>query len=60
MGKVCEGKTEVNVPESKINFLSKNFHAIADANLQMYTRCVESGITEELTLKYLFVWQENK
>ena len=54
------GKKKVVIPENKSNCSSKNFHAIADANLQMYTKCVEDGVDEEQTLEYLLVWQENK
>ena len=48
------------IPESTARFNSKNFQAIADANLKRYTRCVEDEVDEEQTLRYLLVWQENK
>ena len=35
------------IPENKSNCSSKNFRAIADANLQMYTKCVEDGVDDE-------------
>ena len=62
---ICErfekkGRRKIVIPESKINCSSKNFHAIADANLSMYTKCVENGVDDEQTMKYLYVWQENK
>ena len=57
---VKKGRRNTVIPASKASCSSKNFYAIADANLKMYTRCVEDGVDDEETLRYLLVWQENK
>ena len=57
---ITKRKIKVNIPESRANCSSKNFHAIAEANLKMYTKCVEDSAAEDTTLSYLLAWQENK
>ena len=48
------------IPAEKSNCSSKNFQAIANANLRMYTLCVEKEAPDDQTMQYLAVWQENK
>ena len=50
----------IHIPESKKGLSSKHFHAIADANLQMYTRQISRNSPMSEALPYLLVWQENK
>lgn len=52
-------KPRITIPEDKSTCSSRNFHAIADANLMMYSRCIENDIAEDTTQQYLSVWREN-
>ena len=52
-------KLRVNIPEDKSNCSSRNFLAIADANLMMYSRCVENDAPENTTMQYLLTWRDN-
>ena len=58
--KYSSKKKKYSIPASKSNCSSKNFNAIADANLKMYTRCVEGDATDDQALPYLLTWQDNK
>ena len=53
-------KINVRIPEEKSLCSSKNFHAIAHANLVRYTNLVESGASADVYTPYLFCWQQNK
>ena len=51
--------SRVTIPVEKSNCSSKNFLAIAEANLHMYSRCIEDNESEEKTMQYLMIWREN-
>ena len=53
-------KKKIRIPENKANCTSKNFNAIAEANLKMYTICVEENRSDDEAMQYLLTWQENK
>ena len=52
-------KPRITIPDNKANCSSKNFLAIAEANLSMYSRCIESSAPDETALNYLMTWREN-
>ena len=57
----CRKKAPVfRIPTEKSLCSSKNFHAIAHANIIMYMNLVESGVSTDVSLPYLMCWQENK
>ena len=52
-------KRRITIPDSKANCSSKNFLAIAEANLNMYSRCIENTASDETAMNYLMTWREN-
>ena len=52
-------KPRIIIPDSKANCSSKNFKAIAEANLSMYSRCIENSAPEATAMNYLMTWREN-
>ena len=52
-------KPRITIPDNKANCSSKNFMAIAEANLKMYSRCIENSAPEETAMNYLMTWRDN-
>ena len=52
-------KPRITIPDNKANCPSKNFMAIVEANLKMYSRCIENNAPEETTMNYLMTWRDN-